>query len=247
MVAVAERYMLVADSPGMWRQRLGMLRIGDGIDRPENLVDALHRCQTFLNRVGSLAQVFGRIDDAVKYHHVIYKLRGINAGAAAQNERTAKPQHYRDGRRTQKLAHRMSQRLATRYTIGQTIELLILAMETCTHLIFGVESLDDAQSAKGLLDIGHQYTPLVLPLKRLTLKAFAYTTHNHSGQRQQHKHKHSQLPRHGHHHSQAHDNHHRIFEHHIQRCHHRILDFGHIAAHTRHHIALALARKEPYG
>ena len=34
-----------------------------------------------------------------------------------------------------------------RYTIGQTIELLILAMETCTYLIFGVESLDDAQSA----------------------------------------------------------------------------------------------------
>ncbi len=83
-----------------------------------------------------------------------------------------------------------------------------------------------------------------LALERLAFQPLAYTAHYKADNGEQHEDKDCQLPRDGNHHGQAGDNHDRIFENHVERRHNRVLDFGHVAAHTCHDVALALDGKE---
>ena len=68
-------------------------RFNDGVICLENLVDAFHRSQSFLDIVPSLCECFGRIDDAVKNDEVINEAGGVNGGAFFQNQHAAEPYH----------------------------------------------------------------------------------------------------------------------------------------------------------
>ena len=140
----------------------------------------------------------------------------------------------------------MSQRLAARHLIGKIIEHLILVVESIVHLVLGIERLDNPEAAQCLLYGGHKDTPLRLSLERSALQTLAHTPHDNAGKRQEDKYKESELPRYGDHHAETDDNHNRILEHHVERCHDRILDFRHVAAHSCHHIAFALHSEKAY-
>ena len=113
--------------------------------------------------------------------------------------------------------------------------------------MFRIECLDNAQAAECLLDGRHQRAPLLLSHERRALQPLAYAPHHESSHWQQHKHKNRQLPTNHNHHAKTHDNHYRILEHHIERRHNGVFHLSHVARHTRHNVALALAREEADG
>lgn len=144
-----------------------------------------------------------------------------------------------------KFAHGVGQRLAARHTVGYAEEALGVAVEAVFHLLLGIESLYYAEASEGLFDIGHDAAPLLLPLKAHALEALAYLAHGHTGYRQEHEHKEGELPRKRYHGGETHEYHHRIFKQHIERGHDGGLDLGHVGAHARHDVALALAGEKP--
>ena len=124
---------------------------------------------------------------------------------------------------------------------------LVLALEAAAHLVLGVKGLDDAQAADGLLDVAQQHAPLVLALERDAFQAFAHTAHDPARDGQQHEHEQRQLPADDNHHHQAGDDHDGVLEQHVERGHDGVLDLGHVTAHARHHVALALVGEEADG
>ena len=246
-LAIAKLHILVGDALLDASERSGVLGVFEVILGHENLVDALHRGESFLHRVARPRELLGWIDDVVENHHIIYKGGRGDRRLAAQNERAAKPQHNGDGGGAQKLAHGVRQLVAALHAARDVAVFLVLLREAALHLVLGIEGLDDAQSANGLLDVAQQRAPLVLPIERHAFQALAHGAHDEPGNGQQHKHKQGELPAHNHHHRQAHDNHDGILEHHVERRHDAVLHLGHIAAHARHHIALALVAEETDG
>ena len=141
----------------------------------------------------------------------------------------------------------MGELVAAAHAPRQVAVFLVLAGKAVLHLLLGVERLDDAQSANGLLDVAHDGAQLVLLLERHALEVLAHTAHDQAGNRQQDEHKERQLPAHKEHHRQAHHYHDGVLEHHVERHHHRVLHLGNVAAHAGHHVALALTGEETYG
>ena len=90
----------------------------------------------------------------------------------------------------------------------------------------------------------HQCAPLLLPDQRSAFQPFPNASHHQSCYGQEDEHKECQLPADDNHHAEAHDNHNRVFEHHVERCHDGILHFRHVARHASHNVAFALAGEE---
>lgn len=159
VVAVGERDVVVCDMALEMLDLTWLLGVGDGILRAENLIDAHHRGEAFLDGVHRLAEVFGRVDYGVENHHVVDEFRCVEARSAPEDERAAEPEHDGYGRGAEEFAHGVGERLAPGYAVAQPVVGLVLAMEAGLHLLFGIEGLDDAQSAETFLDGAHQYAP----------------------------------------------------------------------------------------
>ena len=221
-------------------------RITDRIGSQQNLIYSLHRRQALLNGVCRFRQVFGGVDDTVENHHVVYERRGVDRRPSVENQRAAEPEDNGDCERSEKFAHRMGETLAPRHSVGHLEELLSVAPEATPHLRFGVESLDNAQSAERFFDETHYDAPFLLSLERLAFESLADLSHHQSGQRQQNQHEQRQLPAYENHRRQTDDNHDRVLEQHVEAGHHTGFDLGDVAAHSRHDIALAFAGEEAY-
>ena len=244
---VCKSHVLIVDVAFKIGQFHRISRVFYGVDGIKNLIDTDHRGQALLNGIHRLRQVLGRINDGVEDDHVVDEFRSLDARSALKYQRSAEPQHYGDSESAEEFAHRVSQRLPTRYIVAYAVEFLVFAVEAVFNLLLGIESLDYAQAAESLFDIRHEESPLVLCLKRLPLQTLTYPAHYKPGERQQNQHEYGELPRHIDHHGQTSDNHNRVFEKHVERRHYRILDFGHIARHTRHDIALTRLGEVGYG
>ena len=81
----------------------------------------------------------------------------------------------------------MRKRVAALYRVGDAEEALVLCIKASVHLLFGIESLYDTQSAKCLFDSGKYSAPLLLCLEAFALKALAHLAHDQAGQRKQDK------------------------------------------------------------
>ena len=76
-----------------------------------DLVDALHRCHTFLNAVASLGKVLYWLKDSVKDDEIVDERTCVDACVAAEYQVSAKPKHYDNHTCAEELAHRMGSRL----------------------------------------------------------------------------------------------------------------------------------------
>ncbi len=169
---------------------LRLLRIRDGIDGIQYGIHALHRRQALLYAVHCLCQILGRIDHRIENDHIVYERGGIHPRGPAEDECSAKHKHYGNGYGAKKLAHRVGKRLPALHIACDAEKLLITAMKTVCNLLFGIESLDDAKPAEGLLYIAHELAPLLLPLERCPLEPLAHTPHYRTRYRQKQKHEH---------------------------------------------------------
>ena len=134
--------------------------------------------------------------------------------------------------------------LAAIDAVRQQAELLVALLKTLLYLLFGIESLDNAQAAQCLLDLAHQIAPLLLSLERLPFQLLSDQPHHVAGNGQQDENKKRQLPANGNHPDQVDQDQDRILKKHIERTHDRSLDLVHIPRHTGDDISLPLLREK---
>ena len=150
---VAELYLML-EAADMFR---GLLVLDFDLGF-QNLVDTLHTCQSLWDIVARLGEILQRVDDAVEHHEVEDDGRTIDS-AVIQNQDTAKPQYYHDEDGSQELTHRVSHLLTDVHAHDVVAITAIHLVEAPVHLIFSTKSLDDAQSAQGLLYHTHRVAP----------------------------------------------------------------------------------------
>ena len=112
------------------------------------------------------------------------------------------------------------------------------------HLALGKESLDDTQSAQGLIELCQQRAPVVLCLLGLALELTADGAHHPSQGRHSHEHEERELPTEEEEGEQRHDDGDGVLDEHLQRVGERGLQSTHVATHAGYDVALALLGEE---
>ena len=110
----------------------------------------------------------------------------------------------------------MCQRLTDGYLVGGITQLVATLFETVHHLVFGYESLDDAQSAQRLFQLRHRVAPFPLGFQRLAFQLLADLSHQPAHTRQYQDSKQGQLPTGYNQSGKIKQNQDRILEQHIQ-------------------------------
>ncbi len=131
---VAEGDVPVADMAFEVRDMSRGLRIGYGIDGGEYGIHTLHSGKAFLDGIDRFREIFGRIDDAVEDHHIIYEFRSCERGLAGKDQSATEAEHYGDGHCAEQLAHGVGERLAPLYGGGDVVEALVAVAETACDL-----------------------------------------------------------------------------------------------------------------
>ncbi len=221
-----------------------MLRFLDGILGLQDEVDAVHRCQSHGNLVGSLRQVLQRIDDAVEDDHEEDEGRCVDEVRLIENQETAKPQYDDDDNGAQELRHGMSGILAQRHGTGVLTELVIDIDEALQHLLLGNESLDDAQSAQRLIELCQHTAPHALNNGRLALQFTAYRTHNPSGKGCHDDDEDCQLPTYPQHGGETYDDGDGLSDEHVDTAGNTALHGTDVTRHTGNDITLSLLAEE---
>ncbi len=209
----------------------------------QNLVDALHACQSLWDIVARLGEFLQRVDDAVEHHEIEDDGRTIDS-AVIQNQDTAKPQYHHDEDGSQELTHRMSHLLTDVHAHDVVTVAAIHLVEVPVHLILGAERLDDAQSAQGFLYHAHRVAPERLCLGALCLQLLSNKTHEPTEWWHKEDGEEGELPADADQRNEIEENENRILEEHIERRHDAVLHFLHVTAHSGDDVSLALFAEE---
>ena len=107
------------------------------------------------------------------------------------------------------------------------------------QFLFGTKGLDYSQSAKCLLDLHQQFGRLLLTFGGAFLQRAPDQAYQPSGGGQENEHKERQLPAEAEQDDQIDDNHYRVLEQHVQRCHNTGFHLVDIRGHAGHDVAFA--------
>ena len=228
--------------------RCGLLRFLNRIVGIKDFVHAFHTGQPLRNAVGSLREVFQRLNKTIKYDHIEDELRRIDGRAFAfKDQRAAIPQHQHDETRAKKLADGVGRCL----TQGHTRRLAPIAVgcpvKALAHLLFGSKGFHYAHTAKGLFKLGHRFAPLLLRRQRLLLQLATYAAHN-PHEAWHHKNgKQRQFPTGVNEHAEIAHEEDGVLNEHVEAAHDAVFNLLHIATHARYDVAFALFGKKREG
>ena len=128
-------------------------RLLDGILGTENLVYTLPAAHADGDVVECLGEVLDRVEDIVEHHQVVDEGGSLHARHAVEDDVTSCPHHDDDDAGAHKLAGGMCGTL----TYGHAHHCIAVGVvdmgKAVLHLALGEESLDDTQSAQGLIEL----------------------------------------------------------------------------------------------
>ena len=159
---VAEADAFEADAFAEAVERLGLLRLADGVLRLQDDVDALHGGEALGDAVGGFGEVLDGLDDAVEDGHVGHEGRGVDDGLVAEDQGAAEPEHDGDHGGAEEFAHGVGAGLADGHLGVLAAHVVGDLLEAAGHALFGAEGLDDAQAAEGFFDLAHGVAPVAL-------------------------------------------------------------------------------------
>ena len=222
----------------------GVFDFLNSVGRFQYFVHALHGGHAFGNVVSGFGEVFDRLYDAVKDHHVEDKRRRVDGRTVRENQRAAIPEHQHDKGRAEKFAHGVGHRLPQGHADTGAAKFLRTFAEAIRHFLFGGEGLDNSHAAERLVELCHRFAPFSLRFERVLFEPPSQPSHAPHHQRHHDDGEHRELPTRVEQHGKVTANKDGVFHQHFERAGDRVFDFAHVAAHACYDVAFALIGEE---